>query len=214
MQLNRLRHIAVEGAIGSGKTSLARKLGERLRAELVLERPNDNPFLERFYSDRARYALATQLNFLFQRADEVKPLAQSTLFTQQVVTDFLLEKDPIFARLNLTDDEFALYTKIYDFLQPQSPPPDLLIVLQASTDTLMSRVERRGIVYERAIDATYIARLADAYVQHFHHYDRAPVLFVNTEGLNFVDSPPHLELLIEKIEGMRGEREFFSMTSA
>jgi deoxyguanosine kinase len=214
MQLNQLRYIAVEGAIGSGKTSLARKLGAHLRAELVLERPNENPFLERFYSDRARYALATQLNFLFQRADQVKPLAQSALFTQQVVADFLLEKDPIFARLNLTDDEFALYTKIYDFLQPQSPPPDLLIVLQASADTLLSRVERRGIVYERAIDASYLARLADAYVRHFHHYDRAPVLFVNTEGLNFVDSPQHLALLIEKIEAMRGEREFFSMTSA
>jgi deoxyguanosine kinase len=214
MQLNQLRYIAVEGAIGSGKTSLARKLGEHLRAELVLERPNDNPFLERFYSDRARYALATQLNFLFQRADQVKPLTQSSLFTQQVVTDFLLEKDPIFARLNLSDDEFALYTKIYDFLRPQSPTPDLLIVLQASTDTLLSRVERRGIVYERSIDAHYLARLADAYVRHFHHYDRAPVLFVNTEGLNFVDSALHLALLIEKIEAMRGEREFFSMTAA
>jgi deoxyguanosine kinase len=214
MQLNQLRYIAVEGAIGSGKTSLARKLGEHLRAELVLERPNDNPFLERFYSDRARYALATQLNFLFQRADQVKPLAQSALFTQQVVADFLLEKDPIFARLNLTDDEFALYTKIYDFLRPQSPTPDLLIVLQASADTLLSRVERRGIVYERGIDAPYLARLTDAYVRHFHHYDRAPVLFVNTEGLNFVDSAAHLALLVEKIEAMRGEREFFSMTSA
>jgi deoxyguanosine kinase len=214
MQLSKLHHVAVEGAIGSGKTSLARKLGDRLRAELLLERPGDNPFLERFYTDRARYALATQLNFLFQRADQIKSLAQPGLFGQQVVTDFLLEKDPIFARLNLSDDEFALYSKIYDFLQPQSPPPDLLIVLQASAQTLLSRVERRGIVYERAIDEGYLSRLSDAYVRHFHHYDRAPVLFVNTEGLNFADSAQHLGLLVEKIEAMRSEREFFSMTPA
>ncbi len=213
MQLSELRYIAVEGAIGSGKTSLARKIAERLRADLVLEQPNANPFLERFYSDRTRYALATQLNFLFQRADQVKPLAQSTLFTQQVVTDFLLDKDPIFARLNLSDDELALYTKIYDHLQPQSPKPDLLIVLQASVDTLMARVERRGIRYERAIDAPYLARLSDTYVQYFHHYDKAPVLFVNTEGLNFVDTPQHLELLFAHIDAMRGTRAFFNVTA-
>jgi deoxyguanosine kinase len=214
MEIEKLRYIVVEGAIGSGKTSLARKLAEQLRADLVLEKPGENPFLEKFYSDRSRYALATQLNFLFQRADQVKPLAQHGLFTQQVVADFLLDKDPIFARLNLSDDELALYTKIYNFLQPQSPTPDLLIVLQASVDTLMSRVERRGIRYERSIDAGYLARLADAYVRHFHHYDRAPVLFVNTEGLNYVDDKTHLELLVAKIKEMRGSREFFAMTTS
>jgi deoxyguanosine kinase len=213
MQLSQLRYIAVEGAIGSGKTSLARKLAERMRAELVLERPNDNPFLERFYRDRARYALATQLNFLFQRADQVKPLAQPGLFTQQVVTDFLLDKDPIFARLNLSADELVLYTKIYDHLQPHSPVPDLLIVLQASVETLLSRVERRGIRYERAIDGDYLRRLSDAYVRHFHHYERAPTLFVNTEGLNFVDVPAHLELLVSHIEAMREPRAFLNVTA-
>ncbi|MGL4233960.1 MAG: deoxynucleoside kinase, partial [Casimicrobium sp.] len=213
MDIETLRYVVVEGAIGSGKTSLARKLGDRLRAELVLERPGDNPFLERFYSDRARYALATQLNFLFQRADQLKPLAQAGLFTQQTVSDFLLDKDPIFARLTLSDDEFALYTKIYEFLQPQAPAPDLLIVLQASVDTLLSRVERRGIRYERTIDAPYLARLSDAYVQHFHHYDKAPVLFVNTEGLNFVDEPTHLDLLLAKVAEMRGTRAFFGITT-
>jgi deoxyguanosine kinase len=212
MQLSQLRYVAVEGAIGSGKTSLARKLAERMRAELVLERPNENPFLERFYSDRARYALATQLNFLFQRADQVKPLAQPGLFTQQVVADFLLDKDPIFATLNLSVDELALYGKIYDHLQPQSPVPDLLIVLQASVETLLARVERRGIRYERAIDGDYLRRLSDAYVRHFHHYERAPILFVNTDGLNFVDQPAHLDLLISHIENMRGPRGFLSVT--
>jgi deoxyguanosine kinase len=213
MQLNALRFIVVEGAIGSGKTSLARKLGDRLQAELVLEKPNENPFLERFYSDRARYALATQLNFLFQRADQLKSLAQPGLFTQRVIADFLLDKDPIFAGLNLSEDELSLYRKIYGHLQPLSPTPDLLIVLQASVDTLLSRVERRGIRYERAIDASYLARLSDAYVRHFYHYDRAPVLFVNTEGLNFVDEPKDLDLLLAHIESMHGPRAFFSVTT-
>ncbi|MGL5004205.1 MAG: deoxynucleoside kinase, partial [Casimicrobium sp.] len=113
----------------------------------------------------------------------------------------------------LSDDEFALYTKIYEFLQPQAPTPDLLIVLQASVDTLLSRVERRGIRYERTIDAPYLARLSDPYVQHFHHYDKAPVLFVNTEGLNFVDEPTHLDLLLAKVAEMRGTRAFFGITT-
>jgi deoxyguanosine kinase len=212
MQLSELRYVVVEGAIGSGKTSLARKLAERMRAELVLEKPNENPFLERFYSDRARYALATQLNFLFQRADQLKAIAQPGLFSQAVVADFLLDKDPIFAQLNLSEDELALYTKIYDHLQPQSPVPDLLIVLQASAETLLSRVERRGIRYERSIDSHYLRRLSEGYARHFHHYERAPVLFVGTEGLNFVDDATHLELLLAKIEAMRGSREFFAMT--
>jgi deoxyguanosine kinase len=213
MQLNELRYIVVEGAIGSGKTSLARKLAERMHAELVLEKPSENPFLERFYADRARYALPTQLNFLFQRADQVKALAQPGLFAHQIVADFLLDKDPIFARLNLSEDELALYTKIYDYLQPQSPTPDLLIVLQANVDVLLSRVERRGIRYERTIDVDYLRRLSEAYVRHFHHYDKAPVLFVNTEGLNFVDEPAHLDLLVSHIENLRGPRAFVNVTA-
>ncbi|TAG77919.1 MAG: deoxynucleoside kinase [Burkholderiales bacterium] len=214
MELTELRYIVVEGVIGAGKTSLARRLGDHLRAETVFERASDNPFLERFYSDRERYALATQLNFLFQRADQLRPLAQQGLFTQTVVGDFLLDKDPIFARLTLSDDEHALYTKVYEFLAPQAPAPDLVIVLQASIENLLARIERRGIRYERGIERDYLRRLADAYARHFHHYDRAPTLFVNTDELNFVDKPSHLSLLLGKIAEMRSHREFFSMTSA
>jgi deoxyguanosine kinase len=213
MQIESLKFIAVEGAIGSGKTSLARKLAERLRADLLLERPSDNPFLERFYADRDRHALATQLTFLFQRADQMRSLAQRPLFQQPTVSDYLLDKDPIFARLTLSDEEYTLYAKIYDHLAPTSPAPDLLIVLQASVHTLLSRIERRGLRYERTIDATYLNALAESYVQHFHHYERAPVLFVNTEGLNFVDNASHLDLLLEKIAQMRGSREFFSLAN-
>jgi deoxyadenosine/deoxycytidine kinase len=214
VQLEALKFVAVEGAIGSGKTSLARKLAERFRAELLLERPADNPFLERFYADRERHALATQLTFLFQRADQMRVLAQHSLFQQPTISDYLLDKDPIFARLTLADEEYSLYSKIYEHLAPSSPAPDLLIVLQASLPTLLARIERRGLPYERSIDAEYLMRLNDSYVRHFHHYERAPVLFVNTEGLNFVENASHLDLLIEKIVEMRGARAFFSIAQA
>jgi deoxyguanosine kinase len=213
MELTELRYVAVEGPIGAGKTSLARKLASRLGTELLLEAPAINPFLERFYADPQRYALATQLNFLFQRADQVKQLAQQNLFSQGVVADFLLEKDPLFAALNLGEDELGLYRKIYGFLQPQSPTPDLVIALQASVDTLVERVRHRGIRYEQRIAPEYLARLTDAYARMFHGFDAAPILFVNTEGLNFVDEPAHLDLLLQRIQQMRGSREFFNVAS-
>ncbi len=211
MELNELRYIVVDGPIGVGKTSLARKLAARFGAEPLLEAPGDNPFLERFYADPQRHALAAQLNFLFQRADQVKQLAQQNLFSRGVVADFLLEKDRLFAALNLSEDELRLYHKIYGFLQPQSPRPDLVIALQASVDTLIERVRQRGIRYEQRISADYLARLADAYAHFFHGFDACPILFVNTEGLNFVDEPTHLDLLVQRISQMRGSREFFNV---
>lgn len=214
MELSGLRYVVVEGAIGAGKTSLARKLGLKLSAELLLEAPGENAFLERFYADPARYALATQLNFLFQRADQVRQLSQLNLFSRTIVADFLLDKDPLFAALNLGEDELALYQKLYAHLQPQSPKPDLVLVLQASLDTLMSRVKRRGIRYEQQMTSEYLAQLSDSYTRFFHHYDVAPVLFVNTEGLNFVDEPAHLELLMQRIAQMRSTREFFNVEAA
>ena len=211
MELSELRYIVVDGPIGVGKTSLARKLANRLGADLLLESPADNPFLERFYTDPQRHALATQLTFLFQRADQVKQLAQQNLFSRGIVCDFLLDKDPLFAALNLSADELGLYHKVFSYLRPQSPRPDLVIALQASVDTLVDRVQQRGIRYEQRIAPLYLARLSDAYAQFFHSYDAAPILFVNTEGLNFVDEPTHLDLLVQRISQMRGAREFFNV---
>ncbi|MGI8896113.1 MAG: deoxynucleoside kinase [Casimicrobiaceae bacterium] len=211
MDLERCRYVVVEGPIGAGKTSLARQLALHQSAEVLLERPEDNPFLARFYDDMARFALPTQLTFLFQRVDQLRHLAQLDLFGRPTVADFLLDKDPLFARINLSDDEYALYEKVYTHLKPQTPTPDLVVYLQAPVDTLLDRVRRRGVAYEQTIPDEYLARLADGYSQFFYHYDEAPLLIINSERLNFVDNPAHLDLLLARIAGMRGQREFFNL---
>ena len=211
MDLERCRYVVVEGPIGAGKTSFARALASHLRGDCLLEEPEANPFLAKFYEDIPRYAFATQLHFLFQRADQVRLLAQLDLFQRATVADFLLDKDALFARLNLTDPEFALYQKIFSFLAPQAAVPDLVIYLQAPVATLAERVARRGISYERGLTEHYLARLAAAYTRFFHGYDAAPLLIVNSEHLNFVAEPAHFRLLLERIGAMRGAREFFSL---
>jgi len=211
MDLERCRYVVVEGPIGAGKTSLARQLALHQSADVLLERPEDNPFLARFYDDMARFALPTQLTFLFQRVDQLRHLAQLDLFGRPTVADFLLDKDPLFARINLSDDEYALYEKVYTHLKPQTPTPDLVVYLQAPVDTLLDRVRRRGVAYEQTIPDEYLARLADGYSQFFYHYDEAPLLIINSERLNFVDNPGHLDLLLARIAGMRGHREFFNL---
>ena len=207
----RWRHIVVEGPSGAGKTSLAKRLAERFGVQTVLEEPQANPFLERFYRDSARYALPTQLFFLFQRVNQLRDLAQRDLFESAAVGDFLLEKDPLFARLTLSDDELALYRQIFDSLKPQAPTPDLVIYLQAQPDTLVERVRRRGIPIEASIGEEYLRALGDAYSRFFHHFDAAPLLIVNTEHLNPVERDADLELLLQHVAGMRGRREFINL---
>lgn len=204
------RHIVVEGPIGVGKTSLARRLAEHLEARAFLEQPELNPFLSRFYQDQRRFALQTQLFFLFQRLDQLRELAQPDFFTQTVVVDYLLEKDPLFALLTLNEDEYTLYRKIYDHISPQMASPDLVIYLQARPETLIARVRKRGIDMERKISDAYLTVLAESYTRFFHNYDAAPVMVVNSENLNFVDKDDDFHLLVQRIESMRGHREYFN----
>lgn len=211
MPLSKYRYIVVEGPIGAGKTSLAQRLAEHGGAQTLLEKPQDNPFLARFYQDQARYALPTQLFFLFQRINEVRDLSQMDLFKARTVADYLFDKDTLFARLNLSDDEFKLYQSIYQSLVPQAPAPDLVIYLQASTDALIERVQRRGLRYERNISDDYLTRLSRSYGEFFHHYDDAPLLVVNSDNLNFVDNADDFDLLLERIGKMRGRREYFNV---
>jgi deoxyadenosine/deoxycytidine kinase len=204
------RHIVVEGPIGVGKTSLARRLAGHLEAQLLLEQPELNPFLSRFYQDQQRFALQTQLFFLFQRLDQLRELSQPDFFTRTVVADYLLEKDPLFALLTLSEDEYTLYRKIYDHISPQTASPDLVIYLQARPETLIARVRKRGIDMERKISDAYLTVLAESYTRFFHNYDAAPVMVVNSENLNFVDKDDDFHLLVQRIESMRGHREYFN----
>jgi deoxyadenosine/deoxycytidine kinase len=211
MNLETLRYIVVEGPIGAGKTSLTRKLAQAANAQLLLELPEENPFLQKFYRDSARYALPTQLFFLFQRVNQLRDLTQTDLFSAPIMSDFLLDKDPLFASLTLADDELHLYRQLYDQLRPQAPQPDLVIYLQAQPETLVERVQKRGIAMESGISEDYLYRLCESYSRYFYHYEAAPLLIVNTENLNPIARDADFLMLLERIRTMRGKREFFSI---
>lgn len=206
----RFRHTAIEGPIGVGKTSLAKTLARRIDGELLLEQPMDNPFLARFYADPRSAALPTQLHFLFQRARQCQDLRQSDMFSPCRVSDFMLEKDRLFAQLNLDDDELVLYEMVYDKLAIDAPVPDLVIYLQADVATLLDRIRRRGIDYEQSIGEGYLRRLSDAYTRFFHHYSAAPLLIVNTERANFVDNDAAMDELAKQVNALRTGRRFYN----
>ena len=203
------RFIAIEGPIGVGKTSLARRLAATYGTDLLLEDAAGNPFLPKFYEDPARHALATQLHFLFNRSRALQGRRQGDLFSPRVISDFLFAKDRLFARVVLEPDEYALYEDIYRRFVEQLPQPALVIYLQAPVPTLLRRIARRGIGYERGIEAAYLERLCEEYVHFFHFYDDAPLLIVNAEAMNLVDDEHHYTLLLEEIErGVTGRRYF------
>jgi len=207
---NKYPYIVVEGPIGSGKTTLARMLAEKFPVDYLSEKAEANPFLPRFYQDAQRYALPTQLFFLFQRANQIKDLSQRDMFAKSIVADFFLEKDALFARLNLDDEEYALYHNIYTHLQLKAPKPDLVIYLQTPIDALAERIEERNVHYEQNMPREYLERLSDAYSEFFHHYDATPVLIVNNAKLNIAKNPEALDLLLNRIMQIKSQREFFN----
>lgn len=204
------RFIVLEGPIGVGKTTLATKLAESLNAELVLENAGSNPFLERFYRNPRAGALPAQLYFLFQRAQQLAGLKQHDLFAPLRVADYLFDKDRLFARTTLDDEEFRLYEQVYAKLAIDSPQPDLVVYLQAPVDVLLSRIGRRGIQYEQFIDRGYLERLNDAYARFFHDYEAAPLLIVNAAAIDPINSDEDYEELLAAIRRMRRGRLYFN----
>jgi len=204
------RYIVIEGPIGVGKTSLARRLAGTLEAELVLEQDGQNPFLERFYKNPKSGALPAQLFFLFQRAQQLGTLKQQDLFAPRRVADYLFEKDRLFAGLTLDQAEMALYDQVASRLAVDPPRPDLVVYLQAPVETLLQRIAKRGISYESGIDAAYLTRLNDAYARFFHEYDRAPLLIVNAASIDPVQNLADFDELVGAIRRMKKGRMYYN----
>lgn len=206
------QYIAVEGAIGVGKTTLAKKLAASFNYATLLEDAEENPFLEKFYRNPEQAALATQLFFLFQRAQKIQDLRQADFFEAVRVADFLVEKDPLFARINLDPDEYQLYAKVYQQLTIDAPKPDLVIYLQASTDVLLSRIDNRGLPYERSIDRAYLEQLNEVYSEFFLYYDDAPLLIVNASEIDLAHNVADYRHLVDYLLDIRSGRHYFNPT--
>ena len=204
------RYIAVEGPIGAGKTTLTRRLAEALGYTTLLEPVAENPFLDAFYRDGRSNALPTQLFFLLHRARQIADLPTRDLLGPTVVSDFLMDKDELFAKLTLTPEEFTLYQQIQSALDIQAPVPDLVIYLQARTDVLLHRVRQRGIKSEQLMEPDYLEQLADAYTEFFHFYDKAPVLIVNASEIDFAGNDDHFEALFDAMLRVDGMRHYFN----
>jgi deoxyadenosine/deoxycytidine kinase len=206
-------YIAVEGPIGVGKTTLAKRLAELFDYQLLLEDAHENPFLDKFYENRRQNALATQLFFLFQRVQKMDDLKQQDMFKPLRIADFLIDKDPIFAQVNLDPDEFELYRKVYSQMTVDAPTPDLVIYLQASVDRLLERIDRRGIASERTISRQYLEELNEVYSEFFLYYDAAPLLIVNANQLDLVSRQEDFAQLVDYALDIKAGRHYYNPTS-
>lgn len=202
--------IAIEGPIGVGKTSLAKRLAQTFNYQTLLELSEENPFLERFYRNRRQYALATQLFFLFQRSQQIQQLRQEDMFEQVRVADFLIEKDQLFAQQTLDSDEYQIYLNVYEHLTINAPKPDLVIYLQAPTSVLLDRIHRRGIDAEQLIETEYLENLNKAYTEFFHYYDKSSLLIVNSAEINLVENEDDYQQLVDYILSVPSGTQYFN----
>ncbi len=203
------RYIAIEGPIGVGKTSLAQMLAGELEGRLVLEEVEENPFLKDFYASREEFGFQTQLYFLLSRYRQQRKVAQQDLFRQFTLADYIFDKDRIFAKLNLSDDELVLYEQVYALIDHRIVRPDLVIYLQARPKILLERIKRRGKDYEKPIDSGYLERLCEAYNDYFFHFNETSLLVVNTDGIDFVESRGDFEELLKEIKRFRRGVQYF-----
>ena len=208
--IRKYKNIVVEGPIGVGKTSLTKKIADKYQLRTVLENAEENPFLRKFYADNEKYALPTQLFFLFQRLDQLIELSQTDLFETNLISDFMLEKDTIFAGITLNELEMSLYRKIYENQSSQVCNPDLVIYLQADPGTLLDRIKKRGILMERDISIEYIVNLSNAYNKFFYSYEESPVLIVNTTHLDPIHKSEDFDLIMNQLKIFKGRRAFFN----
>jgi len=203
------QYIVIEGPIGVGKTSLTRLVAKEFNARLILEKPEENPFLPQFYRDRKKYAFQTQISFLLNRFQQQREIAQYDLFNQITLSDYLFAKDRIFSSMNLDDHELALYDQIYSLLNGQIPTPDLVIFLQAKPEVLHHRIKSRNIAYEKDVDLEYLKTLTEAYNYYFFHYDQGPLLVVDTSEIDFVNRKEDFNQLIREIKQMKKGTWYF-----
>ena len=204
------RYIVVEGPIGVGKTTLARRLAGSFGGQALLEAPEENPFLPRFYQHPQMHALATQLSFLIQRVRQLENIRQSDLFAKVRVGDFMIEKDRLFAELTLDADELALYRQVYERIVGTAMTPDLVVYLQAPVHVLLARIAARGIAYEEYMDPRYLDRVACAYTRFFHHYEDAPLVIVNAAEIDFAHGDADYELLFDKVQSISRGRHYLN----